>query len=101
VAKIQKLSDKRHGETGKKEEAVDEAVEITSIEETDPNSDDKKTSEKKNEMGKKHRKENDIDEHRFARKKSKMSVPTVQVQKRRKKTNAKVSKPRRIKITGM
>ena len=103
MAKIQKLSDKRLGEAEKKEEAVNEAVaEASKAEKETSNADnDKKMSEKKKKRGKKHRKESGADEQQVVRKKSKMSIPNVQVQKSRKKTNAKVSKPRRIKITGM
>jgi ribosomal RNA methyltransferase Nop2 len=102
VAKIQKLSDKRHGEAEKKEEvAAKEAVE-TSKAETETEVEDNKRSEKKKKRVKKFRRNEDRDEQQVVRKKSKMSIPNVQVQKStKKKTNAKVSKPRRMKITGM
>ena len=102
VAKIQKLSDKRHGEAEKKEEvAAKEAVE-TSKAETEAEVEDNKRSEKKKKRVKKFRRNEDRDEQQVVRKKSKMSIPNVQVQKStKKKTNAKVSKPRRMKITGM
>lgn len=104
VAKIQKLSDKRHGEAEKKEEeeAVKEAVGGTSKAETETKANDNKRSEKKKKKRvKKFRKNEDADEQQVVqRKKSKMSIPNVQVQTK-KKTNAKVSKPRRMKFNGM
>jgi len=103
VAKIQKLSDKRHGEAEKKEEeaAKEAAGETAKAVTAEPKADDKKRSEKKKKRVKKFRRNEDNDEQQVVRKKSKMSIPNVQVQKSTKKTNAKVSKPRRMKITGM
>jgi len=102
VAKIQKLSDKRLGEAEKKEaEAVNEAMGETSKVETETKVDVAKRSEKKKKRVKKFRKNEDNDVQEVVRKKSKMSIPNVQVQKSTKKTNAKVTKPRRMKDTGM
>lgn len=102
VAKIQKLSDKRLGEVEKKEEeAVKEAVGETSKADTETKVDEAKRSEKKKKRVKKFRKNEDNDEQQVVRKKSKMSIPNVKVQKSTKKTNAKVTKPRRMKDTGM
>mmetsp|Transcript_13977 Transcript_13977/g.28500 ORF Transcript_13977/g.28500 Transcript_13977/m.28500 type:complete len:681 (-) Transcript_13977:50-2092(-) len=103
VAKIQKLSDKRHGEAEKKEEeaAKEAAGETAKAVTAEPKAEDKKRSEKKKKRVKKFRRNEDNDEQQVVRKKSKMSIPNVQVQKSTKKTNAKVSKPRRMKITGM
>ncbi len=103
MAKIQKLSDKRHGEAEKKEEAaVKEAAGETATTEAETKVEDNKRSEKKKKRVKKFRKNESNDEERVVRKKSKMSIPNVQVQKStKKKTNAKVSKPRRMKVTGM
>lgn len=104
MAKIQKLSDKRLGEAEKKEaeaEAVNEAMGETSKVETETKVDVAKRSEKKKKRVKKFRKNEDNDVQEVVRKKSKMSIPNVQVQKSTKKTNAKVTKPRRMKDTGM
>ena len=101
VAKIQKLSDKRHGEAEKKEEAVKEAVGDTTKAETETEVEENMRSEKKKKRIKKFRRNEDRDEQQVVRKKSKMSIPNAQVKKSTKKTNAKVSKPRRMKITGM
>ena len=101
VAKIQKLSDKRHGEAGKKEaEQVKESNESSEAE-IESKVNEKKRTEKKKRV-KKFRKAEDDNELQIVRKKSKMSIPNVQGQKTtKKKTNAKVTKPRRMKITGM
>lgn len=103
VAKIQKLSDKRHGEAEKKEqEAVKEAVGETAALETETKVEDNKRSEKKKKKRvKKFRRNEDNSEDQVVRKKSKMSIPNVPQKSTKKKTNAKVSKPRRMKITGM
>lgn len=102
MAKIQKLSDKRHGEAEKKEqEAVKEAVGETAALETETKVEDNKRSEKKKKRVKKFRRNEDNSEDQVVRKKSKMSIPNVPQKSTKKKTNAKVSKPRRMKITGM
>lgn len=109
VAKIQKLSDKRKGEEDKKqptEEGVPADVEVTGApKEKKPAlvEDDNKQSKKKKKQGKKRRNESEDDDRqkKAQKKSSKISIPSVQPQQKKKKTNAKVSKPRRIKITGM
>jgi ribosomal RNA methyltransferase Nop2 len=104
VAKIQKLSDKKKGEEDKKQ-AVEEGVatDVTGArKERKPVvvEDDSKNNENKLK-GKKRRSESEDDENqKKAQKSRKISYPSVQPQKK-KKTNAKVSKPRRFKITGM
>jgi ribosomal RNA methyltransferase Nop2 len=108
VAKIQKLSDKRKGEEDKKqptEEGVPADVEVTGApKEKKPAlvEDDNKQSKKKKQGKKRSNESQDDDRQKKAQKKSsKISIPSVQPQQKKKKTNAKVSKPRRIKITGM
>eukprot|EP00985_Skeletonema_marinoi_P015175 scaffold7770_cov121-Skeletonema_marinoi.AAC.2 len=95
VAKIQKLSDKRHGEAEKKEEeaAKEAAGETAKAVTAEPKAEDKKRSEKKKKRVKKFRRNEDNDEQQVVRKKSKMSIPNVQVQKSTKKTNAKKNLP--------
>ncbi|KAK1748995.1 putative RNA methyltransferase, NOL1/NOP2/sun family [Skeletonema marinoi] len=82
VAKIQKLSDKRHGEAEKKEEeaAKEAAGETAKAVTAEPKAEDKKRSEKKKKRVKKFRRNEDNDEQQVVRKKSKMSIPNVQVQ---------------------
>ncbi|KAL7507333.1 hypothetical protein ACHAXN_004537 [Cyclotella atomus] len=106
VAKIQKLSDTKKGE--EKTQAVEEGV-ATDVEVTGARKekkpavveDDSKNTKKK-PKGKKRRNESEDDNNQKAKKKSsKISYPSVRPQQKKKKTNAKVSKPRRYKITGM
>lgn len=115
VAKIQKLSDKRKGEEEKKaEEATDEvkddAVKVKAGDDKKDKQQQSSKKNKKNQKGKKRGKgssqddaEGDDNEKSMPRKKTKMSVaPKVQAQSnQKKKTNAKMTKPRRMKITGM
>jgi ribosomal RNA methyltransferase Nop2 len=115
VAKIQKLSDKRKGEEEKKEQldeiVTDEAVKddiLTLGEVGKQHQQVGKMKEKKNNKRGKSSKVNDEDggnEMTAQRKKSKISnAPSnVQLQKSQNKVkkNAKMSKPRRMKITGM
>lgn len=108
VAKIQKLSDKRKGEDEKKEatgEGGNDYNEMTDApKEKKPvvAKDDNKPAKKK-QKGKKRRSESEDDDRqkKAQKKSSKISIPAVQPQQKKKKTSAKVSKPRRIKITAM
>ncbi|KAL7540442.1 hypothetical protein ACHAXR_010123 [Thalassiosira sp. AJA248-18] len=112
VAKIQKLSDKRKGEEDKKEGEKATTEEV--VKDDTVKVDAAGGNDKKNESSKKKKKKrkiirasnddaNDNNDDHMARKKSKISYPDVQAQKnnQKKKTNAKVTKPRRFKITGM
>jgi ribosomal RNA methyltransferase Nop2 len=115
VAKIQKLSDKRKGEEEKKEQldeiVMDEAVKDDKLKVGEVGKQHQqvgKMKEKKNNKRGKSSKVNDEDggnEMTAQRKKSKISnAPSnVQLQKSQNKVkkNAKMSKPRRMKITGM
>ncbi|KAL3789223.1 hypothetical protein HJC23_002808 [Cyclotella cryptica] len=108
VAKIQKLSDKRKGEEDNKaevqevstsDEKVAEKVEMKKVSMA---ADDNEKNAKKKQLRKKRGldyKDNEDDKHVAQKKRHKISYPAIQPQK--KKTNAKVSKPRRIKINGM
>ena len=108
VAKIQKLSDKRKGEEEKKQVATEEGVTADTSDVSEGKKpavveDDNKPTKKK-QKGKKRRNESEDDDERqkkAQKKSSKISIPAVQPQQKKKKTNAKVSKPRRIKITAM
>lgn len=120
VAKIQKLSDKRKGvdeeDTKKSLDAVeaDDATESEKSGEKENDKDDadgersKQLGAKKKKGKKKRRKttaDGGNDDNERARKKSKKIsyAPTLQRAQgqKKKKTNAKVTKPRRMKITGM
>mmetsp|Transcript_3393 Transcript_3393/g.7487 ORF Transcript_3393/g.7487 Transcript_3393/m.7487 type:complete len:785 (-) Transcript_3393:133-2487(-) len=112
VAKIQKLSDKRKGEEDKKqdEKATDDVKDDTmkvaaggDEKKVDAGSNNKPSTKKKMQKRKKRRPASkDGDEQKIPQKKSKISYPDVQAQKLQKnKTNAKISKPRRMKVTGM
>jgi hypothetical protein len=111
VAKIKKLSDKRKGEEEKKTEVKEGA---TNDEEMSGNvelkkvavvADEENKHDKKNQRGKKRdidSKDTTDDQNMAQKKRHKISYPSIQPQKtQKKKTNAKVSKPRRIKINGM
>jgi len=111
VAKIQKLSDKRKGEDDKKIEVQEGA---TNDEEMSGNVELKKVAvvadeevkhDKKKQRGKKRgidSKDTTDDQNLAQKKRHKISYHTIQPQKnQKKKNNAKVSKPRRIKINGM
>jgi hypothetical protein len=115
VAKIQKLSDKRKGEEDKKEQqaemASDEVIKDDTVK-LEVSNDSKQQGTKKNNKNKKRGKvsgaddrDNDGGEATLPRKKSKVSYApsNVQLQKsgHKKKKNAKISKPRRMKISGM
>lgn len=116
VAKILKLSDKRKGEDEKKgEEATDEVaeenvekVQTKEKEMADTGKETQGAKKKKKQKGKKRRtpsKDGDAGDD-IPRKKSKMShnpnVGKAQTAKKNKnKTNAKMNKPRRMKVTGM
>ena len=115
VAKIQKLSDKRKGEEEKKTEKAKDEVkdDATKAEAGNDKKDQQQQSSKKKKSkkpkGKRSRGKGashddaEGDDNEQARKKTKMSIaPNVQAQQnQKKKTNAKISKPRRMKITGM
>lgn len=117
VAKIQKLSDKRKGEEEKEEQldeiVMDEAVKDDKLKLGEVGKQHQqvgKMKEKKNNKRGKSSKVNDEDggnnEMTAQRKKSKVSYAPSNVQHLQKsqnkvKKNAKVSKPRRMKITGM
>ena len=106
VAKIQKLSDKRKGEEEKKTAAAEgEKIEDSAKADADrgDNSDNKSKKKKKGKGGKK-RRDNSAKEDMAAvpKKRPKISAPpTVQVPSKKKSTNAKMTKPRRMKNTGM
>ena len=109
MAKIQKLSDKRKGVDDKKQaadEGVPADVEVTDVpddkkpavvEDDSKDTKRKKGSKRKNTSDS----DDDNDNRKTQKKNSKISYPAVQPQQKKKKTNAKVSKPRRMKITGM
>ncbi len=109
VAKIQKLSDKRKGEEEKAQAEtvhVDDATDDTTKVGSDV--DNEKSTGRRMKKGKKREQKSKVDindngEENYAHKRSKISVaPTMQVQKsKNKKFNAKMTKPRRMKITGM
>lgn len=116
VAKIQKLSDKRKGEEDKKEQdatmATDDVIKDNTVKAEVSNESKKQGSKKKQKNFKRGKASNadnhddDGDEATIQRKKSKISYApnNVQLQKsgqNKKKVNAKISKPRRMKITGM
>ncbi len=114
VAKIQKLSDKRKGEEEKKKEEAEQAAgEKVEDDAKDgkKKADEGKAGVKKKQKGKKrgNASKDEIvnddgkDETSRPHKKSKISyAPNVQAQSsKKKKTNAKMTKPRRMKITGM
>mmetsp|Transcript_26247 Transcript_26247/g.63957 ORF Transcript_26247/g.63957 Transcript_26247/m.63957 type:complete len:639 (-) Transcript_26247:75-1991(-) len=98
VCKIQKLSDKIPGET-KKEEAVEEKEAVASkpVKNTNNNNEaPKRAGKKKKRKGKKRAAASE--EPREPTKAIKLSVPpTMQRQKKKKKPNAKMSKPRRVR----
>lgn len=114
VAKIQKLSDKRKGEEDKKvgEEATNgadgDAVKVEKNGKKDekqkvstkPEGDKQHSAKKKGQKGKKrgNAPTDDSKDDNHSKKRAKVS-PAVQKQK--KKANAKVSKPRRMKISEM
>ncbi|KAL9190226.1 hypothetical protein ACHAXT_007437 [Thalassiosira profunda] len=114
VAKIQKLSDKRKNEEVKRtveaEKASEKEKEGTKVE-GDSKETAKRGGKKKKKKGKKKRVdasegegEDGAEGPGVPRKKAKkgMSVPNVPAaQASKKKTNAKVTKPRRMKVTGM
>jgi hypothetical protein len=109
VAKIQKLSDKRKGEDDKKqapEEGVAADAEVTDEPVTKPAvvEDEGKTTKRKQKGKKRSNNEaepKDDNDQKTQKKRSKISYPAVQPQQKKRKTNAKVSKPRRYKINGM
>ena len=115
VAKIQKLSDKRKGEEDKKEQdakmATDDVTKENAVK-AEVSNESKKADKKKQKNFKRGKASNvddrddDGDEATIQRKKPKISYApnNVQLQKsgqKKKKVNAKISKPRRMKITGM
>ena len=113
VAKIQKLSDKRKGEEDKKEQdakmATDDVIKENAVKAEVSNESKKKKKQQNFKRGKASNvddRDDDGGEATIQRKKSKISYApnNVQLQKsgqRKKKVNAKISKPRRMKITGM
>ena len=111
VAKIQKLSDKRKGEEDKKDadKALDKVEDETMKKKVDDAGAMKQQGEKKKykmpkkkKRGKASADGDDNDGENVARKKSKISTPDVRGQNsQKKKTNAKMTKPRRMKNTGM
>mmetsp|Transcript_29101 Transcript_29101/g.58679 ORF Transcript_29101/g.58679 Transcript_29101/m.58679 type:complete len:812 (-) Transcript_29101:51-2486(-) len=114
VAKIQKLSDSRKGEEDKKkEDASSNDVEGNEVEakgekskaENNSKSNENKHKNSKKKKGKK-RSEASTDEinaeEKVSKKRAKISYPTIKKQnQQKKKTNAKITKPRRMKVTGM
>lgn len=112
VAKIQKLSDKRKGDHDKKqvaEEGVtnEEEVAVTAdvkkgaaVVEDDSQKSKNRKKQKEKKRGIKS-KDEDVHETKQQAKRSKNSYPPVQPQQKKKKTNAKVNKPRRVKVNGM
>ena len=118
VAKIQKLSDKRKGEEDKKEaekmagdvkEKDDKKVKSGGKDgKVDGEGGSKQQSSKKKKQKGKKKRSNDVskdegdESDNVPRKKSKMSVaPSQNKAQKKKKTNAKMTKPRRMKVTGM
>lgn len=106
VAKIQKLSDKRKGEEVQRQaEKAAEKVEDGKKEENEEVEQGGRKKKTKKPKGKKRvaAEDEEGDAPNVLRKKGKMSYPNAaQAQKsQKKKTNAKVTKPRRMKITGM
>jgi len=113
VAKIQKLSDKRKGEEVKEqaEKAAGDVkddppkVQVGDKKKVDAGRNSKPNTKKKPKGKKRRPAPRDEDgkvEQNVSHKKAKMSFPDKNSQKlQKKKTNAKVSKPRRMKITGM
>lgn len=108
VAKIQKLSDKRKGEEEKKargQEGATNDEEMSGTVETEKVAvvdDEEIKRDKKKERVKKRGIDSRDDQNVAQKKRHKISYPAIQPQKTQKKrTNAKVSKPRRIKINGM
>jgi hypothetical protein len=110
------LSDKRKGEEDKEEQlakmANDDVIKDNTVKAEVSNESKKHSSKKKQKNNKRGKAtnaddhDNDGDEATIQRKKSKISyAPSiVQLQKlgqKKKKLNAKISKPRRMKITGM
>lgn len=104
VAKIQKLSDKRKGEEEKKTAAAEgEKIEDSAQTDADKGSNkyDNKSKKKKGKGGKKRRDDSE-DKAAVPEKRPKISAPpTVQVPSKKKSTNAKMTKPRRMRNTGM
>ena len=99
VAKIQKLSDKRKGE---EEKSQAETVHGDDVADDTAKVGSQVTYEKSvRQKMKKVKKRGQNGEQNYPHKRSKISVaPTVQVQKsKNKKSNAKTTKPRRMKIT--
>ena len=115
VAKIQKLSDKRKVEEDKQqaEKAASKVKDDTMKIEpgngarkmADVGGNNQQSAKKKHKgkkRGKKPKVDDGKDEQDIPRKKSKISAPNVQPGNfQKKKTNAKVTKPRRFKVTGM
>lgn len=112
VAKIQKISDKKKGEEDKEkaEKAAanvkDDTLKVQAGGDKKKVDAGRSNKKSKRPKGKKRRplsKDGDgKDEQNVPHKKSKISYPDVQSQKNQKKsTNAKISKPRRMKVTGM
>ena len=108
VAKIQKLSDKRKGEEEKSQagtvhgdDVVDDTAKVGSQDVTYEKSIRQKMKKEKKRGQKSKVDTDDNGEQNYPHKRSKISVaPTVQVQKsKNKKSNAKTTKPRRMKIT--
>jgi len=104
VAKIQKLSDKHKGEEEKKTAAAEgEKIEDSAQTDADKGSNkyDNKSKKKKGKGGKKRRDDSE-DKAAVPEKRPKISAPpTIQVPSKKKSTNAKMTKPRRMKNTGM
>jgi len=98
VAKIQKLSDKRKGEEDKKQQQAETVVnteEEASVENKSKVEVNSKRQSKKKGKGRRRR---NVGEEEAPKKRSKISVaPNVRVQEKKQKTNAKVTKPRRMK----
>ena len=107
VAKIQKLSDKRKGEEDKSKaesvpgEVKDDSTKVAANDDTQQNT--KRTPKGKKRGQESKVDDDDNDEQHNLHKKSKISIaPNAQASKsKNKKSNAKMTKPRRMKISGM
>lgn len=112
VAKIQKLSDKRKGEEDKKQagtatdEVKDDTMKVVNDVDDKKRVDAEGGKKKKKQRGKKKRtkadNDNDDGDNDESYKRAKISVaPSRNTSQKSKKTNAKVTKPRRMKNLGM
>lgn len=102
VAKIQKLSDKRPEDTVEEASEVPDKKEVAMEAEKDTKQEKpNQKNEKKTKKGKKRTAEDERKAEKRRKKASKISFPPVQKQTRKKKKhlNAKVTQPRRRKVS--